>query len=394
MQDLNKLKSMEGIRGVASFIVLLSHLQLTFFLGIGEQFEKFLSEYLPHFFSSALGYMFRAIFDGDFSVWLFWVMSGFVLSIGYFRRSCYGSSSELDEVRSYLLASSIKRYFRLVVPVFISVLFAYFLLKNDLMTNKLLAEKLGSEYSVWLGSFYVFEASIFDAVKSAIWNTFFNYSKLESYNRVLWTMEAEFYGSLFIFAFLSLVGYSKIRYFIYPAIVLIFYTLQLHWLNSFVFGIILCDLYMNTASYKALGVLTKNKFISILLMFFFLLLIGMPNYAGVVHLILAVLLVFFVISSNIMSSFFSSKVPVFLGKISFSLYLVHLPIICSVTGASYLFVEERSNHNLAVVISLILTIALSLVLAMILNKIGDEKGIRLGRIISSVIIRLGRKNLS
>lgn len=388
MKNLSKLRSMEGVRGIAAFIVLLAHLKLTFFVGIEDQFHNFLTEYFPHYFSIALGYIFRAMLDGNFSVWLFWVMSGFVLSMGYFKKNSCHSSSAID-ARNYLLASSIKRYFRLVVPVFISVLFAYFLLKNNMMTNKLLAEKLGEAYSDWLGSFYIFDASFFDAIKSAIWNTFFNYSKLDSYNRVLWTMEAEFYGSLFIFAFLGLAGHSKIRYFLYPVIILIIYKLQLHWLNSFVFGIILCDLYMTTSIYKVSGILTKNKYITAFIMLFFTLLIGMPNYYGIFHLVLAVSLVFFIISSYRMNAIFSSRIPVFLGKISFSLYLIHLPIICSVTGASYLFLEQISSHGLAVAISSILTIILSLTLAIILNKIGDQKGISLGRWISSIITKYG-----
>jgi len=373
LKNSNKLLSLEGLRGVASFIVLLSHIQLIFFIDIDDKLLNYYTGKFPYFITQGLNYIFRALHDGNFSVWLFWVMSGFVLSIGYFKKK------EISQTKSYILASSIKRYFRLVIPVFLSVMFAYFLLTNDMMTNKYLSEKLENP---WLNTFYTFDASFYNAIKSSLYDTFFNFDRLSSYNTVLWTMEKEFYGSLFIFALLSIVGYTKIRYIIYPFVTIILYTLNIHWLNSFIFGMILCDLYINTQIYHSTTKLLQKRFINLLIIIIFLVLIGMQNYYGIFHLILATLLVFFIISSSNMNKFFSSKILVSLGKISFSLYLIHLPILCSITGMLYKFFEKIYSHNITIIISSILTIVISLLLAILLNKLGDNTGINLGKKIS------------
>ena len=281
MKNLNKLLALEGLRGIASFIVLMSHIQLIFFIDIDTKLLNFYTTEFPYFIAKGLHYIFSALHDGNFSVWLFWTMSGFVLSIGYFNKQ------DIFQTKSYILASSIKRYFRLLIPVLISVMFAYFLLLNDMMTNKYLSEELEN---TWLATFYTFDASFYNAIKSSLYDTFFKFDRLSSYNRVLWTMEKEFYGSLFIFALLSIIGYTKIRYVIYLIVTIIIYTLNIHWLNAFIFGMILCDLYINTQIYHIATRLLQKKLISFSLIIIFLVLIGMPNYYGIFHLLLSIII--------------------------------------------------------------------------------------------------------
>lgn len=369
MQNTNKLLAMEGVRGVASFIVLLSHLQLIFFMNIDDIFLNYSLKFFPQAIATLLNYIFQSFHDGNFSVWLFWVMSGFVLSLGYFKKL----TPETQKI--YILKSTIKRYFRLLIPVLFSVLFAYILLLNNMMTNQELSRILKNN---WFSTFYTFDASFFNAIKSSIYNSFFNFDRLSSYNRVLWTMEAELYGSLFIFALLSIVGYSKIRYLLYPIIIVILYTLQLHWLNAFMLGIVLCDLYVNTKTYLFLTHYIQNKILTLIIFLLFLILIGMPNYYKVFHLVLASILILFIISSPLLNNLFSSKILVFLGRISFSLYLIHIPILCSLSGLFYIFFEKFTSHTITLILTSILTIIVSLLFAILLHKLGDKTGINLG----------------
>ena len=78
------------------------------------------------------------------------------------------------------------------------------------MTNNDLALQLGEHTSTgWLPSFYDFEPSLSRAIKSAAWDAFFDFNRDVTYNTVLWTMEPEFFGSLFLFSLLSLLGNKK-----------------------------------------------------------------------------------------------------------------------------------------------------------------------------------------
>ena len=58
-------------------------------------------------------------------------------------------------------------------------------------------------------------------------------------------MEIELYGSLFLFAFLASFGKHPSRIFVYIATLIIVFMLSMHWINAFVFGAILCDVFVN-----------------------------------------------------------------------------------------------------------------------------------------------------
>ena len=112
------------------------------------------------------------------------------------------------------------------------------------MHNAAYSKTLGdSAQSVWLASFYAFPANAIEALKSAVWHSFFTYGC--TYNDVLWTMKKELYGSIFLFAFLGVLGHRRSRFIAYPVIIVLNFELDLYWLNAFVAGIVLCDLYVN-----------------------------------------------------------------------------------------------------------------------------------------------------
>ena len=107
-----------------------------------------------------------------------------------------------------------------------------------------LANELGPEYADWLGHHYQFEAGFLMAIKTAVWQCFFNYNPDASYNRVLWTMEVELMGSFFLFAYLSVIGKHKARWLIYAITALVLFRLYMFWVNAFVLGTMLCDMYV------------------------------------------------------------------------------------------------------------------------------------------------------
>lgn len=158
----NKLYYLEGIRGVAAFIVLIAHLKNIFAPDLEVQSLHFLIR-LTH--SQIVGTMLNSfvylLFAGKLSVHVFWFMSGYVLSIKLF--SATGND--------YLKAAVIKRYFRLAIPVLASVLLAYGLMKGGWMYNSELARVLGERYS-GLNTVYNFDPDLLNAIRSGLWDSF------------------------------------------------------------------------------------------------------------------------------------------------------------------------------------------------------------------------------
>lgn len=378
-----KMLALEGIRGIAALIVIFDHLHLAFFVEVDQLVASYLNTHFPYYLSKAGQYFVAGFHDGNFAVWVFWVMSAFVLSRKYFQLT--RANRGLDGAE-YLSRSVIKRYPRLFIPILASVLFAFVILSAGWMTNNDLGERLGQHTSQgWLFTFYEFEPSLTQAVRSAVWDAFFDFNRDTTYNTVLWTMQPEFFGSIFLFGFLSLFGNKRIRWFTYPLIILMLYLKELHWLNAFLLGITLCDLYVNTSIFPKLGRMFGARWIQILSNLFIMVLIGAPNYGQVFHLVVAIALVILALSFSGFAKFFSSRVPVYLGKISFSLYLIHVPILCSVTGLIYKMTEGSMLYPTSAIFTSLLTIALCILTAHIFYEYADRQGVILGSKIANAL---------
>ena len=112
------------------------------------------------------------------------------------------------------------------------------------------------------------------------------------------------------------------------------------------------------------------------------LLVGTGNRWGIWHLSLASLLILAVLYLSPLHRIFSNRVPVFLGRISFGVYLTHLPILCSLGSASYLASYNSIGHTAAMWCSASLSLITSLLLGWLLHRTGDTLGIRWSRSLS------------
>jgi peptidoglycan/LPS O-acetylase OafA/YrhL len=316
--------ALEGLRGVASVIVLIVHLKNAFFPDLIEQVEQRLG--------LQCSILLSGILDGNFCVWLFWVMSAFVLSVRY-----HSTNNDNDAQKS-VTSATIRRYPRLALPVLASVMCAWVLVNAGWMTNHELAASLNQQKGSWLDSFYEFTPSFFNALKCGIWDSFLDYDPSTSYNRNLWTMEIEFFGSLFIFAFLALIGKHPVRLICYPIVFVILNRLDLNEGNAFLVGIALSDLYssreiiagwIGLKNHQYLEAFLGSKgflFLSAIPIVYF---IGLPNYFSLLHLVLAALITYYLLFDTFLSRILSGRLFVFLGAISFGVYLAHIPLICS-----------------------------------------------------------------
>ena len=402
-----KLLELEGLRGIAALVVLVSHLRLTFCVDFDNRLQDHLVA-LPNLLSKFIQSVVEALYDGNFAVWIFWVMSAFVLSLrplsltsstatqALFKKSTSRGTTQPNNtspfesgIHDYLATASLRRYPRLLIPVIASVLFAYFLHAWGLMYNTKLATFFGPGYQDgWLNLLYQIEPSFGGALKTAVWDTFFSYQHQTSYNTVLWSIEMELYGSFFLFGFLALIGTARWRPLAYLIAWAVIWGLKLHELNAFVAGIVLCDGFLNRNRLVNLlspgwqSILTRirqSRGVSFFVLFILLVGIGQPNYYGVMHLLMAVMLAFWVLFSQPIRRILSNPIPVFLGKISFGLYLCHLPLICSLTGWFYLSFMRNANPFIAAGVSSVITLIVSLLVGYAFYRLVDRPSILIAK---------------
>lgn len=363
----DKLAYLEGLRGVAALIVVLCHLRNTFSISFTDNlFEQLQRSTHSYLISQVVHSIINIMFDGNLAVYIFWFMSAYVISIKLIQKAD----------NQYLFQCFSKRYFRLMIPALSSILFAYFLLHFGLMYNLQLAQKLGETYQYgWLGSFYQFDSNFIEALKSGLWDTFFNYKETYTYNASLWTMQPELYGSMFCFLLFGVLGANKHRHLFYTIIMCGTFILKNYSLTSFLLGLLMCDIDYSHPNWirKSIDFLTKSKFINITIFICLIIIGGKPNYFGFFDLIISSLIVIIITRTTFLQEVLQNKLIVWLGKVSFSLYLIHLPIICSFSCYMYLTLDLEHRSKVLLISSL--TIALALFVSYIFTRYIDRNGV-------------------
>lgn len=377
----NKLYYLEGIRGVAAFIVLIAHLKNIFAPDLEVQSLHFLIR-LTH--SQIVGTMLNSfvylLFAGKLSVHVFWFMSGYVLSIKLF--SATGND--------YLKAAVIKRYFRLAIPVLASVLLAYGLMKGGWMYNSELARVLGERYS-GLNTVYNFDPDLLNAIRSGLWDSFYTGHPVNSYNSVLWTMPPELIGSFFCFALFAVFRIMPYRYFVYAGLAILAIYFGYFWLVTFILGFFLCDIDHTSnklkpvSNYLALYFFSKWYYRAIvLLVLIFINGFGYSDYSAYAKIVVSAVFIYTVMQSKPLQNIFSTRPLKWLGRISFGLYLIHHPIICSFT--CYLYLQLGYAHCWNAIISSLLTVPVVLVAAAAFTKFIDRPAIMFSSALAKVIL--------
>lgn len=328
----NKVAAAEGIRGIACFMVVFSHLSLSFFPGL-HAFDPpnrlEFSSWETAFHHSPLTF----IFSGTAAVYIFFVLSGYVLS--------YAINRGNDPI--YRLKSMcIKRLPRLMLPAFVSCLLlwaAFTYMHVDAPDLSLWADELGEN-----------PGSFMDAVYDGTIRTFwYGWSQL---NWVLWTMKIELVGSLLVFGLLYARYKQWNLWWVTPLLMVPSYIairmtpFDVQVLHKWTW----LDILENNLELFSflIGMLIYFKFRQIKTVFALLLLcLGLyfagvhdnshayawinPYLAGrsynILNFLSGPLIVAPILMNSTLSNFFSTKIPVYLGKISFAAYLTHLLII-------------------------------------------------------------------
>jgi peptidoglycan/LPS O-acetylase OafA/YrhL len=368
----NRIVYLDGIRGIAALMVFFYHYLLAFYPALFVFKPEFVHS--PSNFEISIGKTpINILYSGGFAVCIFFVLSGYVLSHKYFISRSY----------EYLASSAIKRYFRLGIPIFASVMISFSILSFNGYTNY----QLGSQYTkstFWFTEQWNIQPNFWEALKEGTYSALFE-GKTMNYNSLLWTMNVEFVGSLLVFALLALAGNLRMRFIVYLILILLF---QGGFLSAFILGVALCD-YSTSKNRRILN--TPVLIICSLVVLYF----GSYQYLGgeglwkpldflsntgkaIPFIIGAGLLLFIVTHSPKMQHFLSHKWFGFLGKISFSLYLLHLIILGSLSCFLFRFFydEFTLTYFSSFVLTLLIVLPVTLYLSYLMYKFVDSVAIK------------------
>ena len=368
----NKLGYLEGLRGVAALAVLGHHFMLAMYPGAYDSNPiRFHTTGLESWW---YGSPLNVLTNGNFCVTIFFVLSGMVLSRSYLQKNDFG----------IIISSAKRRFLRLFIPVGFVIILSFIMLNLDAYKHMEVAKISGSDW--WLATSWNVDDSFSTFLAYFTYKVMF--LGLPDYDTSMWTMSMELFGSFGVFAILAGVYFIKRRYIVYLVAMIIILALGYNDLKSapstlkfyylaFVLGMMLND--FPDVNIKKQGPLVSYVLVPIL--FFGGLLLGsFPSLAwshyswwefvekqeilnryDVIHVIGSMLLVSAIVLSSILQKILSIKPIIFLGTVSFSLYLLHPLVMSALAFPIFLSLHETQGYNMAALISL-LALVLSTVL--------------------------------
>ncbi|MBT2758391.1 acyltransferase [Mesobacillus foraminis] len=363
-----RFDELDSLRGLAALSVLFGHMLLIF---NSSYVTTLLFEYGPLRFTVA----------GSEAVTLFFVLSGFVLSLPFYsqRRFSYGKYT-------------IKRICRIYIP-YISAIFITLLLRELFFTNKI------TDLSQWF---------------NVNWSQPFTLSALKEHlllistftsnlNNVVWSLVHEMRISLvfplIMFILIRLDLKKSIGFGLGISILSVVYAIvfdaqfwgtelyaTLHYSSIFVVGALLSK-YHTVLRQHLLQLNMPKKclllFTGIILFLYahpsFILNILQPGFNPFLRTVIdtwftsigASIIIMFAISVNIFSKMLKTKVVNYIGKISYSLYLIHLSVLFSSFHLLY--------NVLPTWVVCVVAFAASLMLASLMYHIVEKPSIILGK---------------
>lgn len=362
MVDNNKIHFLDSIRGIASIFVLFSHLSLVYF----EYVHNFSLELIPkeNYIQSFLNNSpFLFFISGTSAVYIFFIMSGIVLSISAKKK------------RFSILGNSASRYIRLSAPAACSCLLAcviYYLVREL---------EIAQEKNFINNSIIKMNIDLIDAFYKGGISSIFNFHAINPYNPVLWTMSVEFYCSILIYisyhtkhpiimmpllsSSLLFFGYQPLLGGICFYIGMVISEIRFNFRGDLIgftliiFGLYFAGVHNGSASYSVFTNILGSNAYTIL------------NFLGATLVILGVLL-----SDNV-QNFLTKNTLQKIGLISFPIYLVHWPII-------YLVFNTMNNFNIKNgIINSAISIVLTIILANTFAKV-DLLSIKLSKSIKKI----------
>ncbi len=378
-----KLAELDGLRGVAALVVVIWHFIYAFMprrIGIVPSFDPA---------SGLVGSPVFALLDGPGAVMLFFVLSGYVLPLGYFR------SGRIEVV----MRAVAKRWFRLAGLTLLAAVASYLLFRFGLYYYR---EAAALTQSNWLGSFGggdtngALRPSLAGAVLEG--SVFAFVDKTDAYNPVFWTMRDEMFGSLLTFG----LGLALVRCRALTGLALLAAAAAAtQWMDprliAFVAGLALSWL-------NARGMLSVHRWIAPVYLAMGLLLFGYLEPRGLygwlgflydgsewrydriwLHTLSGVLLILGLLGSERAGAVLASGAGRLLGRLSFPVYLFHFPLLCSLSCWLFLAVRPSMSQDAALAVAALGTVPALFAVAYAFARVDEAWVEQLNRVARRVI---------
>lgn len=330
---------LNGLRGLASFTVYMEHF-------ITPIYPELLTGYGQSTSSSImqLPYL-RLVYSGSAMVSIFFITSGFVLSKKAFAHNAAGDYEKTFHVLS---SSLFKRGFRLFIPTIIATFLIMLACRAHLYEDPLLKQfhtRRPVRFEHWLGQIWDWLAFVNSFVLNPLhfWPV-----DTSHYGAHLWTISVMFNCSIYLYA--TIVGLSRLssRSFLVVAAILIIYNLcaNREALGLSYFGMLLAHIGAKSQSLEtksSSGKFPKTKVLAAAAILLGLYLISYPieshgqafGYLDtwfeipplIYYSIGGMATMTGLLYQPLFQKILNGSLPVYLGKISLSLWIVHEPLL-------------------------------------------------------------------
>ena len=323
----------DGLRGLACLVVTIFHFFCAFMPKLEHHIDPvtYPPDLSPSIWSRLLTtFPITLLHDGPFAVFIFFTLSGMVLSYPYYT----------SEAFSFIIIKRIRhRFFRLQFPVFIIIALTLLMSRADMFFNQQAAVKSGS--TKWLSNQHMSDISLMNALSVGTYKAVLNGDT--TLNTSLWTLRIEFYASIFLLVFL-LVAVQRHNVFFSVASTFFLYATQSSdgiYFASLFSGHLIHRIRISRRVARVIMIAGTviGSLPSIALVhgsaftpyFSFLTLIEPKIYPafGAFAVVTAV-------KNNSFDSVFTSRIALTLGRASYPLYLTHFVLLSSIF--SYLYI--------------------------------------------------------
>ncbi|AQQ20266.1 acyltransferase family protein [Burkholderia cenocepacia] len=358
---MQRYKYLDGLRGVAALVVVVCH---------------FFQIFLPAAFATAVpAHLWeRSIatsplniaINGNFAVSLFFVISGFVLSAPTFS----------GKDRAWYVSAALRRYPRLAIPALASTVFAWAIAETIGFHYKNVMPISGSDMPDFFSSITSLKEA---AWQGAIGAFFFDAS---NYNEVLWTIRTELIGSFLIFSIIPFIGRSRFRWIAYAVAI---WWLHDSYLLGFVLGAMCADVLLTKTVPQsrwwfcvlAVGLYLGSYpyYLPGISIWYPITLMLQGDSFIMSHVLGGALCVLSASQIPSVRRLFETCAPAFLGRISYSLYLVHFSILGSVGAYIAARCFPHMSYAQTALVTFSLTMPIVFLFAFLFTILVDEPAV-------------------
>jgi peptidoglycan/LPS O-acetylase OafA/YrhL len=385
-----EFRFIEGVRALGSIQILLNHYVFLFFPVLVRIAPAEPHSWMVWAANSPLFFL----LDGSIAVFCFFLMSGQVLTFAFLNSSLA------------LPAQVVKRFLRLFLPVLGSLILATALFA---LLPGLTRELEALNPTFWVSKLHQFAitpdaipfrdiflnsmllgykgASVFDyTVFSAFGIT--PQGLPNSLNPPLWSLHFEFWGSV-LTIFLCWLYRRLPRKVFWVVFAVCFAAVAVTPLSVFLVGFlayVFRHLYETIRSGWLTSISSLVLIVSGILISSYSPLVSVVGYLEEKQII-AVMMFVAVLLSPALQRFLSAPVFLWMGRMSFSLYVIHFPLLFTVFAAFFLWLEPVMGYTNAALVTTVAGVPLSILLSVAFERLVDRPSIALARRVGNLISR-------